>query len=181
MNRHVITISFLLAVATRILPVFAAEQGTDNWTPMLSPPPGDGPVAVHVAFHLLDINEIDDESEVFQFSGVLTLTWRDPRQAFDPEEAGTKEKIYTGEFQFNEMSPGWYPQVVLVNASGMFEKYGTAQRIRPDGTCTLVETINAVAESKLDFRHYPYDHQRLDAFFAVLGFDASEESSGVRS
>ena len=131
-------------------------------------------MVVRVAFHLQDINAIDDEAETFQFTGVLTLTWQDNRQAFDPNQEQVAEKIYQGSYQFNELSPAWYPQVVLANESGLYEKHGTLLRVRPDGTSTLIETVNAVAETNLDMRRYPFDTQRLDAVFEVLGFDRSE-------
>jgi hypothetical protein len=137
-------------------------------------PPGDGPVLVRAAFQARDINEIDDEAETFEFGGVLTLTWHDARQAFDPAETGVAEKIYQGAYQFNEVSTGWFPQVVLVNESGMYEKHGVILRIQPDGTSTLVETVNAAAEADLDLRRYPFDRHRLEAIFEVLGVDKSE-------
>jgi hypothetical protein len=112
---------------------------------LLGPPKGDGPVVVRASFQVRDINDIDDEAETFEFGGVLKLTWHDERQAFDPAEAGVAEKIYQGAYQFNELSPAWYPQVVLVNESGLFEKHGVILRVQPDGTLTLVETVNAAA------------------------------------
>jgi hypothetical protein len=51
-------------------------------------------VVVRAGFELRDINEIDDEAEVFEFDGVLSLEWRDERQAFDPEVEGVSEKLY---------------------------------------------------------------------------------------
>jgi hypothetical protein len=131
-------------------------------------------VLVRAAFVVRDINEVDDEAETFEFGGVLKLTWHDERQAFDPAEAGVAEKIYQGAYQFNELSPGWFPQVVLVNESGLYEKHGVILRIQPDGTSTLVETVNAAAEADLDLRRYPFDRHQLDATFEVLGVDKSE-------
>ena len=34
------------------------------------------------------------------------------------------EKLYQGDYQFNEVFTGWFPQVVLVNESGLYEKHG---------------------------------------------------------
>ncbi len=133
-----------------------------------------GPVVVRAGFDLRDINEIDDEAETFEFEGVLTLEWRDERQAFDPAAEGVNEKLYQGAFQFNEVFTGWFPQVVLVNESGLYEKHGVLLRVRPDGSLRLVETLNAAAETDLDLRAYPFDRQRLEAVFEVLGFDESE-------
>jgi hypothetical protein len=141
---------------------------------LLGPPIGDGPLVVRATFQLRDINDIDDAAETFEFGGVLKLTWRDERQAFDPTVVGVDEKIYQGAYQFNELSPAWFPQVVLANESGLFEKHGVILRVQPNGTSTLIETVNAKAEADLDLRRFPFDRHRLDATFEVLGVDNSE-------
>ena len=61
-----------------------------------------GPVIVTASFELRDINDINDEAETFEFTGILKLSWHDPRQAFDPVAEGIKEKMYLGNFQFYE-------------------------------------------------------------------------------
>ena len=132
-------------------------------------------------FELNGINAIDDGAETFELAGVLTLTWHDPRQAFDPAVVGVDEKVFQGAYQFNELSTGWYPQVVLVNESGLYQKSGVVLRLRPDGTATLIETLNAAAESKLDMSRFPLDRHRLEAVFEVLGFDKDEVLLHVES
>ena len=170
MNNHTRFIALLTVTIVAItIPVFAQTQPA-----LLAPPGEDGPVVVRAAFHLQDINEIDEEAETFEFTGVLTLTWQDRRQAFDPKEEQTIEKVYSGHYQFNELSPAWYPQIILANESGLFEKHSVLLRVKPDGTSILVETINAVAEANLDLRRCPFDRQRLEAVFEVLGFDTRE-------
>ena len=129
---------------------------------LTGPPKKAGPVVVRASFHLRDINDIDDEAETFEFGGVLTLTWHDERQAFDPAELGVDEKVYLGAYQFNEVFTGWFPQVVLVNESGLYEKHGVVLRVQPDGTLTLVETLDAAAEADLSLRRYPFDRHRID-------------------
>ena len=132
------------------------------------------PLVITASFALRDINFVDDEAETFDFTGVLKLSWHDPRQAFDPADAGIKEKLYIGHFQFNEVFTGWWPQAVLVNESGMYDKHGVLLRILPNGTLTLIEKVNATAKTDLNLRRYPYDTQRLEAVFRVLGFDSNE-------
>jgi hypothetical protein len=140
----------------------------------LPAPRAGGPVVVRAGFDLRDINEIDDEAETFEFEGVLVLEWRDARQAFDPAVEGVHEKLYQGAFQFNEVFTGWFPQVVLMNESGLHEKHGVLLRVGPDGSLRLIETVNAAAKTDLGLRAYPFDRQRLEAVFEVLGFDESE-------
>ena len=141
---------------------------------LLGPPRGDGPVVVRAGFQFHDLYEINDEAETFEFTGVLRLRWHDPRQAFDPAAAGVDEKVFQGDYQFDEISPAWFPQVVLVNESGLYEKHGVVLRARADGTTTLVQTVNAVAKAEFGMRRFPFDRQRLEAVFEVLGFDKGE-------
>ena len=137
-------------------------------------PRADGPVQVTVSFELRDIDHIDDEAETIEFTAVMKLSWYDSRQAFDPVIEGTEEKIYQGNFQFDEMFTGWYPQLILVNESGIYEKHGVLLRVRSDGSLSLYETVNAGAKIDLNLRRYPLDQQQLKAVFHVLGFDANE-------
>ncbi len=151
-----------------------SSQSLRSKTFYLGPPPGEGPTIVTASFHLQDINAVDDEEETFEFAGILTLKWQDSRQAFDPATAEVKEQIFQGDFQFNEISPAWYPQVALANESGLYETRSTLLRVLPDGSSTLVQTINAVAEVNLSMRRYPFDTQKLTAVFEILGFDTEE-------
>lgn len=141
---------------------------------LLGPPTDGGPVVIRTRFDLHNINEINDETETFEFTGVLTLQWRDPRQAFDPVTEGVDEKVFQGAYQFDELSAGWYPQVILVNESGLFQTNGVVLRVRPNGLSTLILTINAAAESDLNMRRFPVDAHRLEAVFEVPGFDREE-------
>lgn len=137
-------------------------------------PPADGPVVVYVRFDLNSINDISDGAETFEFTGVLTLRWTDPRQSFDPAAVGAPEKLFQGSFQFDEISPGWYPQVTLVNSASGYETSAVMLRLLADGTATLTQTVHAAAESIFDMRRYPWDKQQLRAVFEIHGFDSSE-------
>ena len=152
--------------------MITAHTQSNKFTSAL--PEKNSPVEVTVSFDLRDINHIDDEAETFEFTGVMKLSWHDPRQKFDQITEGTKEKIYQGNFQFNEVFNGWYPQLILVNESGLYEKHGVLLRVRSDGSMSLFETVNAVAKIDLDLRRYPMDQQRLEAVFHILGFDSKE-------
>lgn len=143
-------------------------------TVLLTPPPSEGPLPVSVGFQLLDIISINDQAETFEFSGLLSVQWKDERQAFNPATEGVEEKFYQGNFQFNELSPGWYPEVALLNVAGHLDKGEPLFRIRSDGTCTLLTPVNATAKSPLKLRHYPFDHQNLRMVFAIPGYTQDE-------
>ena len=164
----------LLAAIVLCLAGPASASPTVPPAALAPPPTGGGPVLVEARFDLGDLNRIDEEIETFDFTGILTVRWKDPRSAFDPAVEGVAERVFQGAYQFDEISPGWYPQVVLLNEAGAFEKHGTILRVRPDGTSTLVETITATATCDLGMRRYPFDRHRLAASFGLLGFDRSE-------
>lgn len=164
----------ILLGAALALSAMAANATDSNLFSLLELPTGESPTKVHADFHLLDVQRIHDEAETFEFSGVLTLTWQDSRQRFDPEAAGVSEMTYNGGYQFNELAPAWYPQAIIANVAGVQETQGVLLRVSPDGTSKLVQTINAEARSRLNLRRYPFDAQRLEIIFEILGFDSSE-------
>jgi len=171
-----------LAVAQPVAePANEPPQAATSATVVLGPPKEDGPVEVRASFEFHNIDEISEEKETFEFTGVLTLRWLDKRQAFDPTAAGVNEKIYQSDYQFNELSPSWFPQIVLVNSSGSIEQQGVVLRALSDGTQILMSKISATAKTEFNLRRYPFDKQRLEAVFEVLGFDDSEVVLEVES
>ena len=138
------------------------------------PPAQNGPVVVKAGFMLYDVNEIEESTETFEFEGALLLNWQDPREAFDADAEGVSERVYKGDFEFAELFDGWWPQVVLANESGALERQGVVLRIQPDGTVWYVEEIDAVAESPMDLRFFPFDEQTLEIHFKLLGYSADE-------
>lgn len=184
MSRVVVTALYWVLSLLTVVPVAAtaasaeARSETPRTQPSvafaLAPPRAAGPVVVRAQLALRDINAINDGAETFELSAVLTLRWHDPRQAFDPAVAGVTEKVFQGNYQFNELATGWYPQVVLVNEANLYQKSGVVLRVQADGTSTLVETLNAAAKSEVNMRRFPFDRQRLEAVFEVLGFGKDE-------
>ena len=138
------------------------------------PPPSDGPVVIKAGFMLYDVNDVDVAGETFEFEGALLLSWNDPREAFDPVGAGVKERVFEGDFQFSELFDGWWPQVFLANQSGTTDRQGVILRIQPDGTIWYLEEFDAVAESPMQLRYFPFDKQQLEAHFKLLGYTANE-------
>ena len=110
----------------------------------------------------------------FEFTGVVTLRWHDPRQAFDPAEDGSDEKVFQGAYQLDEIAPGWYPQVIRANEAGLFQTSGVVLRVKRDGTMTLIATLNAAAKSGLNMRRFLSDVHRPEAILEFLGFDHEE-------
>ena len=148
---------------------------------LLAPPKAAGPVVVRARFELHDINDINDGAETFEFSGVFSLAWQDPRQAFDPAVCGRGGKNLPGQVS------GRRDLARLVSSSRpgqrirTIPKNGVVLRVRPDGLSTLIQALNATAESEFDMRRFPFDEHRLEAIFEVLGFGRDEVLLQVES
>lgn len=137
-------------------------------------PPGPAPTVVSVSFFLSDINGVVEEDQTFEFEAILTLRWKDERQAFDPIEVGSAEIVYQGPYQFLEMYTAWWPQLTLANESGGVDRQSLLLKIAPDGSMTYIEEINATAVVPMELRRFPFDRQTFEAVFSVLGFSADE-------
>jgi hypothetical protein len=181
-RRHVLVLMALVVAAGCV-----TSGGVSAAPFILGPPPGDAPTRVSIGFFLSEVSNVDEQAETFEFEAILTLKWKDVRLAFDPAEVGVPEKIYQGAYQFAEVFPGWWPQVILSNESGEFDNQGVLVRVQPDGSLTLIQEITAVAESPMELRRFPFDRQHLEAVFEVLGVGANRvvlepdpETTGVR-
>ena len=157
-----------LLLLLRALPALGATPDLS----LFGPP--EKPTVVSVGFVLLDLNAINEREETFEFEALVTLRWRDPRQAFDPAESGTREKYYEGAFHFAESYVGWWPQLGLENGAGRFERQGQLLRIQPDGSMSYVYLLHATAERPLDLHAFPFDRQQLALYMQVLGHGADE-------
>jgi hypothetical protein len=164
-NRAVLLALVLSCLGWSVVAVSAA--GVE---PELTLPPGPGPVEVRASYRLEDVTDIDDRDETFSFTGTLVLEWRDERQAFDAGEAGVKEKVYQGRYQFEEVAPAWFPQMALVNQHGGCETVATTMVVQPDGRCRLTTVLAATAETDFRMRRYPFDRHSLEALFMLPGF-----------
>jgi len=131
-------------------------------------------VIVRVGFFLTDVNSVDEEAQRFDVEGILTLGWQDDRLAFDPSVEGIEERVFQGNYQFSELAAGWWPQLVLANESGGYERQGMVLRQRFDGWMTYVEEMNAAVEMPVELRRFPFDREHFEMVFEVLGFDQGE-------
>lgn len=187
-----IRVCFLLYMMTLTIghttAVAASAQATNDTPFLLGPPNLIEPTTVHVGFFLSDVTDVDEEREMFEFESVLTVKWHDARQAFDPKELGVQERIYQGQFQFNEVFNGWWPQLVVANESGQLERQGVMLRIKPDGSMIYVEELDAVVKTPMNLHRFPFDMQSFEIIFKCLGFDRSKvvlvpdpENTGYRA
>lgn len=125
-------------------------------------------------FHLQDIDAIDDGSETVSFAGALILRWHDARQAFDTAGGAARELLFNDLEALIDLHPTWLPSVDLLNAAGPLEVRSELLRIRPDGTCTLVRSVNGMAKSRLDLARFPFDEQQVEIMLRLHGLARQE-------
>jgi hypothetical protein len=133
------------------------------------PNPPASPTVVKCAIIILDVVDIDDVNESFVAEIALMAEWDDPRLAFNAEEEGVERKIYQGNFQFAEIFTGWWPQLLLVNEVGPPDPNAVKIEVYPDGHVRYMDQHNAVLETPMDLRDYPFDTQRLRAELVSFG------------
>lgn len=138
------------------------------------PNPPSSPTVVTVGVFLADILDLDEVDETFQIELVTVAQWDDPRLAFDPAVEGTETKLFQGQFQFNEVFAGWWPQFVIVNEIGAGDISAIQIELRPDGRVRFLEARNVTLETPMKLQPFPFDRQKLEARMVAFGNNSQE-------
>ena len=70
-----------------------------------------------------------------------------------------------------------------MNENSLYETGASILKVRPDGSSTLIQTINAAAKTRMDLRLFPFDIQKLLIKFSIFGYNKEQmvfESDFVR-
>jgi hypothetical protein len=138
------------------------------------PNPPASPTVVKVGVFLADILDLDEVNETFQVELIVVAEWDDPRLAFDPEVDGTEVKLFQGEFQFNEVFTGWWPQLLIVNEIGLGDSSAVQIKVFPDGRVRFLEERNVTLETPMKLQTFPFDTQTLEARMIAFGSDSGQ-------
>ena len=138
------------------------------------PNPPSSPTVVNVGVFLADILDLNEVNETFQVELVTLAEWDDPRLAFDPAVEGTETKLFQGQFQFNEVFAGWWPQFVIVNEIGAGDISAIQIEVHPDGRVRFLEARNVTLETPMKLQPFPFDRQTLEARMVAFGNDSRE-------
>ncbi|CAA0100945.1 Proton-gated ion channel [Halioglobus japonicus] len=133
------------------------------------PNPPSSPTEVKLGVFLADIIDMDEVEEAFQAELILIAQWNDPRLAFDPSVEGADYKLFQGEFQFNELFTGWWPQLLIVNEIGNGDINAVRITVRPDGTVRYKDQRNVTLETPMALQSFPFDVQTLQASLISFG------------
>lgn len=129
--------------------------------PLLPPDPS-GPTPVELGFFVTELRDIDPVRGSFHFQGSFHVLWCDSRLAFDPEEAGTEERVLLGSAANAEFERIWNPRGFPVNRAGNFEVTERVLRIRHDGSLRQDLNVSVDLATRFDLRRFPFDRQNLE-------------------
>ena len=161
---------WIVALGLAVVASLASPNGVAGQARSTGEPPEPSPLPVSIGLYVADFPDLDEDEKTFQLEATLSLQWRDDRLAFDPVTEGADERIWQGGYQFAEVFPGWWPQLVLRNEAGQYERQSVTLRVRPDGSVSYEERLQAVAEANLDLHAVPVDRQVYEVVFALAGF-----------
>ena len=142
------------------------------------PNPPSSPTEVKLGIFLADIVDMDELEETFQAELIVIAEWKDPRLAFDAQAEGSDYKLFQGEFQFNELFAGWWPQLLIVNEIGSGDINALRITVRADGTVRYKDQRNVALETPMELQSFPFDVQTLHATIISFG-DYSDQVSLV--
>ena len=159
--KYAIYLFFVLASLVAAPHARAIDAGMPN--------PPSSPTEVSVGVFVADIIDLDEVNENFQLELILMATWHDPRLVFDAEKEGTDEKIFQGPYQFAEVYPAWWPQLLILNEVGRGDYNAVKITVYSDGMVRYAEQRNVLLETPMSLHDYPFDIQHLKAYIVPFG------------
>jgi len=133
------------------------------------PNPPASPTHVKVGIFLADIIDLSEVDETFEAEFIIGAEWYDPRLAFDAASEGVEEKLFQGSLQFEEVFPGWWPQLLIVNEIGKGDTNAVRLVVHADGRVRYLEQRNVTLETPMQLRRFPFDEQTLEASIVPFG------------
>jgi len=139
-----------------------------------SPPNPNGPTLVGIGIFANQLRSLDAVRDQYTFRGHLKATWCDPRLAFDPNEAGSDERVFFDADAKRQRDVIWLPGGFPANRSGSFETTERVVRIFPDGTVYNDLNLSIQLHAAFDLRRFPFDSQQLELIIDSFRWSADE-------
>jgi hypothetical protein len=162
------TVAFSLLMLAGLSQADAREPACDGRPPpdvgdadLRLPPNADAPTAVRAGMFVDDLRDLDAVTASFRFRGILTITWCDPRLAFDAAAAGVDEKVLVGEPASVEIERIFFVRGFAVNNVEPPRITERVLRIASDGTISSDLNVSVLLRANYDLRRFPFDRQQL--------------------
>jgi len=126
-----------------------------------TPPNSNGPTEVRAGLFVDELRDIDPVQSSYQFRGIVTVSWCDPRHAFDARVEGVEEKVFYGPEAAAQIERGWTARGFPVNQVDDLKITERVIRIRSDGMVSGDLNISVQLSANFDLRRFPFDSQQL--------------------
>lgn len=121
------------------------------------------PVPVKLGLTLNKIAEIDTVSETYLVDAYLSAEWSDPEAVTRLVRPGDERSLYLDQATDDLLSRSvWWPDLELINTLGGRDVNDVRLEVLRDGRLRYTERFQAKLSSNMDFRRYPFDHQRFE-------------------
>ena len=119
-------------------------------------------------------DEILAKRGAFELEGHAHFDWCDPRLAFDPDVAGTSERMWSGALAERKMLSIWNHEVSIANLIGPTRIIERILRVRPDGSAAIEARFHAQLASTFELQLFPFDRQTLQIQVETYGWDEQQ-------
>lgn len=132
------------------------------------------PLRIGVAFILNQIEKTNESDGTLTANFDLTLSWKDPSLAFNPNEFGTFRREINLEQANKVLAKIWNPDVSFANMKGAPISREPCLLIDADGSVIYIQRIRATFNSKYNLAPFPFDKQHLKIELVSNRYNNSE-------
>ncbi|MFT5233648.1 MAG: hypothetical protein ACI9UK_002595 [Candidatus Krumholzibacteriia bacterium] len=116
---------------------------------------------ISVGMYLVNISNLDENTNTFTVELDVFLSLNYPELAFDPQEEGRDVRVYTGKAAEELRSEIWSAQIFPANTVGQLNMGGMKIVVAADGHVQMTVRVDGSLRARLDYREFPFDSQRL--------------------
>jgi len=125
------------------------------------------PTRVEIDIEVVEVSQIQDHDQKFDIEFNAYFVWKDPRLAFDPQEAGTAKKVLPTDGL-------WTPDPLLVDELDVDARGGATAHVQPDGTVYLNRYYRGTITGTFDLHEFPLDRHGLEVALEATGYETDE-------
>jgi len=126
----------------------------------VTPPSEKSAVEVEAGLYVEEIESIREGEGSFSIDGTLSLSWQDPRRAFDPK-GGPSKKLYLEKNAQEMLDKIWWPDVKFANEIGASVPEHEELTISSTGVVNFREKVHVTLGTGFQMRRFPFDSQKL--------------------